>query len=326
MAKYNVFIDTCVYYKEQFQFGKDKSLVMALLKNEVDLGNIELLLPIITMNEIKKYLLCDIEEYNVKIKNAIKKVFRDRPWFNQDSDNYNFLIYNQNLKEFSDFIKKYHCKILNYDTIDSSKVERVFEKYFNNDFPFENNQNKKNEFPDAFVVEMLKTVDSKKLIIVSDDNGLKKAFEDDQILMFDNIKSLLNFLIKENPKSKNAFYHLSIIMSKAKDIIIKQIDEKIKDYKVVIPHVDVLPYSDIKCFGEPYDAKIIDFDDNYLTFSVSINVTAEFECLNNKQEAELYMRGKAGEFIFKAKLMENNNYRLKIIKDDMFDCFFIDEI
>ena len=326
MRKYKVFIDTCAYYKEQFQFDKTKSLVMALLKNEIDLGNIEILLPVITLNEIKKNLLCDVEEYNIQIKNAIQKVFKDKPWFNNEISNYQILIDNNRLDDFTKFIKDYHCKILNYDLINSTIVQRVFEKYFKNQFPFENNKYKKCEFPDAFVIEILKTFDPTELIIVSEDNGFINSFDKDKVLIFDDIKSLLNYLISKNPKSKNAFYHLSIIMDKYKETMIKIVNDKVKNYNVVIPHVDVLTVNCVKSFGQPYDAKIIDFDEKYLTFSVSIVIDVEFEYLNDEQEAELKSCGEVADFIFKAELLGKKDYKLEVIKDDMFDCFFIDKL
>ena len=236
-------------------------------------------------------------------------------WFlkilSQLISNYQILIDNNRLDDFTKFIKDYHCKILNYDLINSTIVQRVFEKYFKNQFPFEDNKYKKCEFPDAFVIEILKTFDPTELIIVSEDNGFINSFDKDKVLIFDDIKSLLNYLI---------------IMDKYKETMIKIVNDKVKNYNVVIPHVDVLTVNCVKSFGQPYDAKIIDFDEKYLTFSVSIVIDVEFEYLNDEQEVELKSCGEVADFIFKAELLGKKDYKLEVIKDDMFDCFFIDKL
>ena len=325
MAKYSVFIDTCAYYKERYNFNEKNNLVMELLKNEINIGNIEIIMPTITMEEICNDLLCDTQEYNKKIKNAVKNVFKDKPWLYNDIENYNFLIKNTRLDDFSKFIKNFKCKIIDYSSISSDSIKRVFEKYFSSELPFETSKSKKCEFPDAFTIEMLKSTDINNMIIVSNDKGFVDSVSKEVKFVFDDIKSLLQFLIKENKNSKNGFYYMSLIINTKKEELLNLVDKKIKNYPIIIPFVNVLTVSSIKTNGEINDYKLISFSKNELYFSAEVGVVADFEYMNDEQEAEPFLFNTDIEFIFKVKYVDEK-YNISILKDNCFNSIFIESI
>ena len=91
---------------------------------------------------------------------------------------------------------------LNVEVMDSSQVdvERIFDDYFSYAAPFENNEKKRKEFPDAFIAAQIrKRFSNNDLVaIISNDNGFKKACgKNGKMLFFDSLGQLYNLLSKE---------------------------------------------------------------------------------------------------------------------------------
>ena len=72
------------------------------------------------------------------------------------------------------FLEKLDVEILDSSAVD---VETIFNDYFNFNPPFENNEKKRKEFPDAFIAAQIRErfKNGEKLAIVSADKGIKQA-------------------------------------------------------------------------------------------------------------------------------------------------------
>lgn len=83
---------------------------------------------------------------------------------------------NTAIKKFIEYLENLHFTILDNTGVD---VNEIIEDYFHFSPPFENNKNKKNEFPDAIMISKIKNefyVDN-PIWIISGDKGFQRAFE-----------------------------------------------------------------------------------------------------------------------------------------------------
>ena len=76
--------------------------------------------------------------------------------------------------ELDSFLNKLDVEILDSHAVN---VEEIFNDYFEFNPPFENNDKKRKEFPDAFIAAQIKArfSNGENVAIVSADKGLKKG-------------------------------------------------------------------------------------------------------------------------------------------------------
>ncbi|KUO58454.1 hypothetical protein APF79_05990 [bacterium BRH_c32] len=202
----NVFIDTSIYVKENFQYYSEK---FDKLKSYAQEDKIKLYTHNIICNEIKSNI---VEEINQAI-NSIKKIKSEGKIFwnlpkekiftvfeKHDLNHYRNMLYAQ----LDDFINSSKCSFIP----DDYNVNIIFEYYFNKKSPFGEGK-KKSEFPDAFVLSAIenwcKTNDEKIYLLSIDGDWKDYANNSKNMLIISSIEELLQLITIHYEKlSQNA--------------------------------------------------------------------------------------------------------------------------
>ncbi len=162
MEKDIIFLDTNVFgRKEKYDFEHTyRNNILAVLKRYT---NIEVCLPNIVIEELKKHIKesIDNDQNNIKsiyVRNKLNQEFYDS-------------ILKENLKKLDEFIERNNIMVLECEKyLDIADVNKW---YFNKEKPFETSKPK--EFPDAMIisaiVNFLKQSDYTNAYIVSEDKG-----------------------------------------------------------------------------------------------------------------------------------------------------------
>ena len=162
MEKDIIFLDTNVFgRKEKYDFEHTyRNNILAVLKRYT---NIEVCLPNIVIEELKKHIKesIDNDQNNIKsiyVRNKLNQEFYDS-------------ILKENLNKLDEFIEKNNIMVLECEKyLDIADVNKW---YFNKEKPFETSKPK--EFPDAMIisaiVNFLKQSDYTNAYIVSEDKG-----------------------------------------------------------------------------------------------------------------------------------------------------------
>lgn len=168
MEKDIIFLDTNVFgRKEKYDFEHTyRNNILAMLKRY---SNIEVCLPSIVVEELKKHIKESIDNDQNNIKSIYVK--RKLP------HNFYEEALKENLQKLEEFIEKNNIKVLDCEKyLEISDVNRW---YFNKEKPFETSKPK--EFPDAMIisaiVNFLKENKYENVYIVSEDKGFNESIK-----------------------------------------------------------------------------------------------------------------------------------------------------
>ena len=193
-----VFIDTEVFRSKNYQFGEH---TLQQLEEHLEHNRLHLLLPSITVNEIKHQIREKSNEAHSKLKNFQKDAMFLRnapnlPCYHIFQKVSSDQIYHEAIERFEEFLRNSQVEIVSFEGV---KLEDVFDKYFLSDAPFGSGK-KKSEFPDAFALEaVMKTAERRQheLYIISNDGDLKKYVENKQHLHYlKTIEELLDLVVR----------------------------------------------------------------------------------------------------------------------------------
>ena len=168
MEKDIIFLDTNVFgRKEKYDFDHTyRNNILSMLKRY---NNIEVCLPSIVVEELKKHIKesIDNDQNNIKSIYVKRKLSQD---FYQE-------VLKENLKKLDEFIERNNIKVLDCEKyLDISDVNKW---YFNKEKPFETSKPK--EFPDAMIisaiVNFLKEKNYTNVYIVSEDKGFIESIK-----------------------------------------------------------------------------------------------------------------------------------------------------
>lgn len=206
MIKYplSVFLDTNIFKGCRYDFGS--SSILELLKNLTKQGKVKLFVSDIVVRETENHIKADIAEAISKFKKARKSI---------SSTLSSSIVKGTNLAEifelplqstvqdnalirFKEFLGSANSVILDSSSID---IESILNDYFIGRAPFEQNENKKHEFPDALIASKLKLEFSevKPLFVISGDGGFKKALSDVRgFVCLKSVKELLDLINRQD--------------------------------------------------------------------------------------------------------------------------------
>ena len=197
---------------------------------------------------------------------------------------------------YSDFLEKFECKNIDCEI----RWEIIFEKYFDGIPPFLS-KNKKNEFPDAFVMEMLEPYSS-KLLIISNDADFKSwinAFHREEIKLFKSLSDFSHFYIINAIDDKTVSNMVELYLDKKKEI--KEKAEK-----------HILNYFDDTAFFELHNDYVAEVDAE----SVEIKLCGKrFKMLNCEQKyimAEYNFTGDVIVYFYMSKLDRWNGEDIRL--------------
>lgn len=231
MIKYplNVTIDSNVFDANKYDLAEDSTL--SLLISYVEKHKIKVILSNIVVNEISKHIQNKAYEIAAVVNNMRKDVMKSYPENLIRNVDVEYILTKVDRKEMAQkakvelnaFLDKLDLEILDSSAVD---VEKIFSDYFEFKPPFEDNDKKRKEFPDAFAAAQIKKRfnNGEKLAIVSADKGFKKACgNSSNYIFFDSLGELYDTLnkVEENYNKSVAYIdNLSyVICERIKDII-----------------------------------------------------------------------------------------------------------
>lgn len=182
MIKYplNVTIDSNIFFENNYDLGEESTL--SHLVSYVEKGKIKVFMSNIVVNEILRQIKNKAYGIRAIINNSRKELRGKYPESLIKSVDMGHLLKRIDRDEMAlkaqsslnEFLKKLDVTYLDNSGVD---VEKIFCDYFSFNPPFEDNNEKRKEFPDAFITAQIRMrfKDGEKLAIVSKDNGFKKA-------------------------------------------------------------------------------------------------------------------------------------------------------
>ncbi len=326
--KYKVLIDTCIYKQMQYKFKEPYNLTLDLLKQQIDINKIEILMPIIVKKEIEKHLTPNIEQINTHLKNAIKEATRNYPWFIDQYYDFKLkaIIKDDTLDTFKSFIKIFKCKVIPLSYL---SIEKVFEDYFKDKYPFESKKNKKNEFPDACSINMIKNYlknDLKNLLVITTDDGFKNSFPK-YVKVFSSINQMLSFLNSSLDGLKDYNLHLRRIETTKNDTLINMIQKDADNLKCnIISHYNNIDFSKFKnifiysisnytLIGIKKDIMYISVEANYFS-EIEIHKTNPIIDQNN---VDTYEYQDKLIYNLEIKIIDIDKYKINKVKNNLID-------
>ena len=202
-----VFIDTSVYFSNNYKFGQHG---LWKLQELLKTGSVALLITDRTKDEI-----------NIKLEDSYKSILSQKnPLRNKKTkdeillkatkkidniDNLNNKLTKKKefvTKKFKYLLEETNCTFLKATDIDA---KTVFSLYFNKRPPFGEGR-KKSEFPDAFVLERIRQYaeeKNKKVYIISTDNDMKTyAKEYENLIYLNNLKDYIDLVVRADDKKE----------------------------------------------------------------------------------------------------------------------------
>lgn len=274
----SLFIDTNYFITIKYEFSKGeiKSLIEHCQGERIKLYTSD-----IVINEVEKHINEDIAIALSNVRNEIKK--ENRLASIKNKERYKFLfqdirkmgIVEEVLSDYKQFLEDTKCTLIDYSGI-NPKI--VFDKYFGKIAPF-GKGDKKAEFPDAFMIEAIKQLDfDNKFIIVSKDNDWKKSFEDSEIIIVDDITTILTDINKDVYTEK---YDATIKYIATPDFNIPFTEDLIKEiYNLVVDVdeiVDTIEITNVQLIGYKFNSvDYIDSDTIEVTLLINADITVEY--------------------------------------------------
>ncbi len=217
-----LFVDTNAFEKIGYNFSEKNLIIKTLIQNVRD----------------KKYEYYSLSVIDGEISSHLNqrgdqeyKLISNRKWIKK-------YISDEKIREhcYKDLVDYNNFKInISAKKCDISSVnsEEIFKKYFKVEYPFENRKEKRKEFPDAFIVSYVNSIEisnNEEIYFVTNDKGIKNALKE-EIEVFDDLNE---FLAKINNASPD-------VINKIKDCInnkLKDIQEELLN-KIELKSIDL---------------------------------------------------------------------------------------
>jgi len=273
---YNILLDTSIFVNQCFCFENKYLKGLSRLKQA---GLINLFITDVIKSEVENRI-------SISIKNGAKVIKKDAHILGAYLDIDPKKIINDITTKFHEFL------FLNTTTLDVPEYyigKRIINKYMNNEPPFDNaKENKKQEFPDAFIIETfadhLEMYDSKGIFLSNDKDCITFIKNNDRLEYMDNIGALLDRLNRENEAFTSKITQAmndekSNLISTLNDFI-EKLDLENYDYSTdELSHNSLLDYTIETIDYEPnsiilnrseYEILDIDPEENYVQILIPI--------------------------------------------------------
>lgn len=282
-----IFIDTNVFEKNGFNFD-ERNKILTQYKTLLKEYNYENVIISVVDNEVKKHIKKKIAENEISIKKHCKWIYDivDKEKIQE--------CLNKDLNDYEKF--KTDTSTI-YKDISDINPEKIMEKHFNVIYPFE--LSKMYEFKDAFFLEAIYKYAEEhdtymSFIVISQDNGIKKAIENQKnkkIICFNSIEEYIDTTINcPHEEKMKIFDYIS------KYNFNSQIIEKIKINIMDIEEgeIDIEEY----CAHGIYFPKIIKNSTNKVIIVCDMNIylIGKFKCLDYDNS---YYSNEEGEYLYK---------------------------
>lgn len=257
-----VFIDTNIF--DGCKYHLDGRSPLFILKKFADNKKVKLYINDIVLGEARKHIKENvIKSYELLRKNSKEMRKLLSPSLIKETSFFPFYEIPQNASFEENAVANFnqYLEDLNFIVLDNSGVDanQIIDDYFQFRPPFENNEKKKNEFPDAFMIAKIKSCFSEDnpIWIISSDKGFRKAFEGiEGYCCFDKLNELFDLINAQDKKNTYDAIKAYLLGENVLNNIIRLLKEKIADGKFEIDGQDC----DRKgfCDGYEYDEAFID--------------------------------------------------------------------
>ena len=276
----NIFIDTSIYEKESFYNGtRIKTLYSA-----ASMGRVRILLPDLTEYEVYKHLekKCDEQDGTNaihKLENSLVNDLTKGKKIIKELHELKVSLKESILKLFSRELKD--ARVLKIKTPKDIDVLKIIDNYKNLRAPF--SEKKKNEFPDAFVLETLEDwcdKNNEECLLLSVDGDFKKY--DSERLTYKAYEELVQELVDEEEmlftKMASEVLEDSMFVSQMRNWIIDQFDCDIYfSAALQIEEINDFQIKDVELYAEREDMDLIGMYDDVFVFEVWPRITTRIE-------------------------------------------------
>lgn len=292
MIKYPLYvtIDTNIFDSTGYDLGQDGAL--GHLYSYVQSGKIKVVLSNIVIRESQRHIKAkayEIATFSKKLRDEIRsnKLYSDN-FVNSIGMDHLIKKVNRNVlaekakENFDSFIEKLNVEIMDSTQVD---VEQIIDDYFSYAPPFENNEKKCKEFPDAFIAAQIRQRFANKdlVAVISNDKGFKNACgKNEKLLFFDSLGQLYDLLSKEEQAYSETVFYINDIA--------ESIGQEIEN--------TILDNDSVSVAGMTYDndgiAEGYDYDETYVEHisNVGVRIHTVDEIKDNRAFATLLCTAK----------------------------------
>lgn len=235
----SVFIDTNVF--DECKYHMEEKSPLQILKKFADNNKVSLFTSSIVIGEAKRHISNNVtrsyELLNKQIKEMRKlispSILRETTFAQCYQIPENIGFEDLAVDKFNEYIKD-----LQFTILDSAGVEinQIMDDYFHFRPPFENNEKKKNEFPDAIMIAKIKNEfsEDKPVWIISGDKGFRKAFEGDKgFSSLEKLNELFDMINQQD--EKNIYEAIKAYLSNSNNL--NHIIELLKEEVIETIHI-----------------------------------------------------------------------------------------
>jgi hypothetical protein len=280
---------------------------------------VRLFLTSITVREVKRHIRKKVKEAS----NTIDK-FRKDLRILANSANIGVSSRGQRLEEkavveeltaqFDEFIKQSRAEILECDDINP---ELVFSKYFEVKLPFEEREEKRREFPDAFAIEVLKAYASQKsssMTCISGDKGFSGAAKAAGLSIFNTVEE---FLDSENREwDAKVTEHVTELYRQNVEVIKRAIEKQFADASVSLSDVDgEVEESEIRDLAIDDDPLVLRIDRDSAIVETQVELTFRARISYDDPGATVYDKEDGRTYVFNTineKVEQSTEFPLEV--------------
>ena len=322
MERDAIFLDTNVFgRKEKYDFEKSyKNNILTMLKRY---SNIDVYMPSIVLEELKKHIKESIENDQNNIKSIYIKKKLTQEFYDE--------ALKENLNKLDEFIQRNNIKILNCEKY--LNIKDINKWYFNKEKPFETSKPK--EFPDAMIISAitnyLKENKYTNVYIVSQDKGFNESINSKiDCIIVDKLETILKEffdfstyeyrLIEEFLNENDVLKDINLLEFESASIN-DIIDVKVDSYKINLCEI-IYDQEDKECIVvkinydailngklflfDPYES-IYDREDDEYVYPI-FKTTNKLEIVNNEIYLEL-IKNRNDEY-YTYKIVEKHTVNL----------------
>ena len=239
----SVVLDTNIFIGCRYDLNEEGLLIK--LKNLVNNNKVRIYISNIVLRETERHIKADISKAIQELKQARRNISKNiSPTIVNNTSLENIFglpcqntIEKTAITRFREFLDESKVIYLDNEGID---IDEILEDYFKGNAPFENNEAKKYEFPDAFIISKLKKEFHKNrpVWVVSADRGFRKALDSrDGFNCLASINELLDMINKQDQKMYDTIVEYIENKDAYKEICNK-IEEKIESDDIEVNGLD----------------------------------------------------------------------------------------
>ncbi len=224
---FNVLIDSSIFIGMRYNVFSGP---LMNLRKYCDKGIVKLYTHEIINHEVIKHIKKDSNEAIAQLNNKVEKIALLQVAMRHEKSTIK--------EQISSIPKNLEMAYIEYmaDAVVLSKdgitLDEIMQDYFEIVPPFENNEKKKAEFPDAVIIKSIKrnfSKDDRSLYVVTNDTGWSAAFENDntnQVIVIKSIQDMLNIISKQLVREDN----IRAFADKQKESLLKWTVDWLEDY------------------------------------------------------------------------------------------------